>query len=127
MDFGVKEGLKNVKEYVVEHKDTADAVGNKGINVLSSPTLILWIEMTCLEAVKPLLPEGYETVGTVFNFLHLAATPVGQKVRVEAELTKVEKGKVLTFEVKCYDEKGKILKGTHGRAIVNREQFFGNL
>ena len=41
MDFGVKEGLKNVKEYVVEHKDTADAVGNKGINVLSSPTMIL--------------------------------------------------------------------------------------
>ena len=37
MDFGIKEGLKNVKEYVVEHKDTADAVGNKGINVLSSP------------------------------------------------------------------------------------------
>ena len=91
------------------------------------PEDILWIEQTCLEAVKPLLPEGYETVGTVFNFLHLAATPVGQKVRVEAELTKVEKGKVLTCEVKCYDEKGKILKGTHGRAIVNKEQFFGNL
>ena len=97
MDFGIKEGLKNVKEYVVEHKDTADAVGNKGINVLSSPTMILWIEQTCLEAVKPLLPEGYETVGT------------------------------LSFDIKVYDEKGKICKGTHGRAIVNKEQFFGNL
>ena len=127
MDFGVKEGLKNVKEYVVEPKDTADAVGNKGINVLSSPTMILWIEQTCLEAVKPLLPEGYETVGTVFNFLHLAATPVGQKVRVEAELTEVVKGRSLSFDINVYDEKGKICKGTHGRAIVNKEQFFGNL
>ena len=127
MDFGIKEGLKNVKEYVVEYKDTADAVGNKGITVLSSPTMILWIEQTCLEAVKPFLPEGYETVGAVFDFLHMAPTPVGQKVRVEAELTEVEKGKVLTFEVKVYDEKGKICKGKHGRAIVNKEQFFGNL
>lgn len=127
MDFGIKEGLKNTKEYVVTPTDTADAVGNKGINVLSSPTMILWIEQTCLEAVKPLLPEGYETVGTVFNFLHLAATPVGQKVRVEAELTEVVKGKILTFDVKVFDEKGKICKGTHGRAVVNKEQFFGNL
>ena len=87
----------------------------------------VWIEQTCLEAVKPLLPEGYETVGTVFNFLHLAATPVGQKVRVEAELTEVVKGKILTFDVKVFDEKGKICKGTHGRAVVNKEQFFGNL
>ena len=127
MDFGIKEGLKNTKEYVVTPADTADAVGNKGINVLSSPTMILWIEQTCLEAVKPLLPEGYETVGTVFNFLHLAATPVGQKVRVEAELTEVVKGKILTFDVKVFDEKCKICKGTHGRAVLNKEQFFGNL
>ena len=127
MDFGIKEGLKNTKEYVVTPADTADAVGNKGINVLSSPTMILWIEQTCLEAVKPLLPEGYETVGTVFNFLHLAATPVGQKVRVEAELTEVVKGKILTFDVKVFDEKGKICKGTHGRAVVTKEQDFGNL
>ena len=46
MDFGIKEGLKNTKEYVVTPADTADAVGNKGINVLSSPTMILWIEQT---------------------------------------------------------------------------------
>ena len=68
MDFGIKEGLKNTKEYVVTPADTADAVGNKGINVLSSPTMILSMSETCLEAVKPLLPEGYETVGTVFDF-----------------------------------------------------------
>ena len=107
MDFGVKEGLKNVKEYVVEHKDTADAVGNKGINVLSSPTMILWIEQTCFEAVKPLLPEGYETVGTVFNFLHLAATPVGQKVRVEVELSKVERAKFLHSMLKYLTKRAK--------------------
>ncbi|MEA4971593.1 Fluoroacetyl-CoA thioesterase [bioreactor metagenome] len=127
MDFGIKEGIKNTMEFTVTHADTADAAGNKGINVLASPVMICWIEQTCLKAVLPLLPEGYDTVGTSFNFLHLAATPVGQKVRVEAELTEVVKGKMLTFEVKVYDEKGKICKGTHGRAVVNREQFFGNL
>ena len=57
----------------------------------------------------------------------MAATPVGQKVRVEAELTEVVKGRSLSFDIKVYDEKGKICKGTHGRAIVNKEQFFGNL
>ena len=127
MDFGVEVGMKRTNEYVVTHADTADAVGNKGINVLSSPTMILWIEKTSLELVRELLPEGYETVGTTFDFLHMAATPIGMKVTVEVEIIEVNKGKLLTFDVKVNDENGKVCKGKHGRAIVNKEQFFGNL
>ena len=56
----------------------------------------------------------------------MAATPVGMKVRVVAELTEV-KGKLLTFAIKAYDEVDKICEGTHGRAIIELEKFLSRV
>jgi predicted thioesterase len=56
----------------------------------------------------------------------MAPTPLGMQVRVCVEVSKVN-GKLMTFSVKCYDEKNKIAEGTHGRAIVNVEKFVANL
>ena len=74
------------------------------------PRLISWIEGTAIGTVAPFLPEGWETVGTTFDLAHLAATPVGMKVRVVTEVTEV-KGKMLTYSVKAYDEVDKICEG----------------
>ena len=70
--------------------------------------------------------QGWETVGTTFDFKHLAATPVGMKVRVVTELTEVN-GKLLTFAVKAYDEVDKICEGTHGRAIIDLKKFLSRV
>ena len=47
---------------------------------------------------------------------------MGLDVRAEAEVTAVE-GKVITFEVKAFDEAGEIGHGTHKRVIVNTQKF----
>ena len=52
----------------------------------------------------------------------MAATPVGMKVRVIAELIEIN-GKALTFKVKAYDEIDKIGSGIHKRAIVELDRF----
>ena len=88
--------------------------------------MINWMEQTSLKLCQQVLPKGYDTVGTFVNVKHLAATPVGMKVRVIAEIEEVN-GKMLTFKVKAYDEKTKIGEGTHGRAIIDVERFISKL
>jgi predicted thioesterase len=53
---------------------------------------------------------------------HLAATPLGMTVRVETELTEIDRRR-LVFSVHAFDDAGLIGEGTHERFIVNNEKF----
>ncbi|HIY03629.1 MAG TPA: thioesterase family protein [Candidatus Anaerotignum merdipullorum] len=127
MDFNnIVPGMTFEREYIVEEGDTAAHFGNDRVPVLATPRLLSWIEGTSIGTVAPFLPEGWETVGTTFDFQHLAATPIGMKVRVVAEVTEVN-GKLLTYHIKAYDEVDKICEGTHGRAIIDLKKFLGRV
>ena len=96
-----------------------DFMGLDGPRVLSTPQMIGRMEMTCRNAVLPLLDPGHDTVGTHVNVAHLAAAPIGMVVTFTAEVTAV-KDRRLEFRVAARDEKEeKIGEGTHERAIVN--------
>lgn len=73
-------------------------------------------------SVADKLDEGFTTVGISVNVKHLSATPLGMKIVVKSELTKVD-GRALKFKVEAYDEKGLIGEGIHERFIVNNEKF----
>ncbi|MFI3173708.1 MAG: thioesterase family protein [Bacillota bacterium] len=122
----IVKGMTLEMEYKVTSNDTASKFGNERVPVFASPRLLAWLEGTCIQTVKPSLPAEMDTVGTTFEFKHLAATPVGMKVTVKAELIEVE-GKMLTFKVKAYDEKDKICEGTHGRAIIDLKKFLSRV
>ena len=89
---------------------------------LSTPGLVLWMELTSRENVAPLLNPGEDTVGVSVNIKHLAPTPVGMKVRVVSRLVNVE-GRIYSFEVEAYDEVEKIGEATHTRASVTITKF----
>jgi len=122
MDFQLTPGMSGEEEYVVREQDTAIHFGSGQVTVLATPKMIAWMEGVSLNTVLPFLPKGYDTVGIGININHMAATPVGMKVRVVTELQEV-KGKILTFKVKAYDEIDKIGEGTHVRAIVELKSF----
>lgn len=122
MEFNLVPGMRLEEEYIVQDCDTAVHFGSGQVTVLATPKMIAWMEGASLNAVLPMLPKGYDTVGTSVNVSHLAATPVGMKVRVVAELKEVN-GKALVFHVKAYDELDKIGEGTHHRAIVEAKKF----
>ncbi|MCQ4726674.1 thioesterase family protein [Anaerotignum faecicola] len=125
MDFNLYPGMTNECEYIVSKNDaTAHFGGN--FPVFATPVMIDWMEQTALKLCQQVLPKGYDTVGTFVNVKHLAATPVGMRVRVIAEIEEVN-GKMLTFKVKAYDEKTKIGEGTHGRAVIDVEKFVSRL
>lgn len=115
-------GLKGTKEMVIERKDLASFMGNMGADVLSTHRIVLLMEQAARNAIEGLLPEGKMTVGTMINMKHLAATPLGMRVRAEARLTEID-GRRLAFEVMVYDEFEKIAEGENGRFIVSVEKF----
>ena len=95
---GFEIGLKGEKMTVVQPEDLASFGGNEGAEVLSTPRLVHLMEEAARDAVASVLPEGKMTVGTLINMKHLAATPIGKKVRAEAYLREVD-GRRLVFDV----------------------------
>jgi predicted thioesterase len=115
-------GIKGEATTTVTRENTAAAVGAGGVDVFGTPMMIALMENAAWQAVVEQLEDGDATVGTMVNVRHIAATPLGQKVRATAELIDVD-GRRLTFRVEAYDEKQKIGAGKHERFIVNLEQF----
>lgn len=115
-------GMKGCAETLVEREDTAAAVCSGCLLVYATPCMVALMEGAACEALEGALGEDQTTVGIELNIAHTAATPVGMEVRAEAEVTAVD-GKIITFQITAYDEKGKIGEGTHKRAIVNTQRF----
>lgn len=115
-------GIKGCRELVVTEKLTVGSVGSGELDVYATPSMIALMEGTASESVKSGLEAGQGTVGTGISIRHLAATPVGMKVRCETELVEVD-GRRLIFRIAAYDEKEKIGEGTHERFIIYNERF----
>jgi fluoroacetyl-CoA thioesterase len=97
-------------------------VGSGRVRVLATPVMINLFEAAALDAVERMLPPGHQSLGTILNVRHIAATPVGMRVTAVAEVTGVE-GRTIRFRVEAHDEKDLIGDGTHERVIVNVAKF----
>ena len=115
-------GMKGEVGTTVEREDTALEVGSGSLLVYATPCMVALVEGAACEAIAEALGENQTTVGTALNIEHVSATPVGLDVRAEATVTAVE-GKVITFEVKAFDEAGEIGRGTHKRVVINSQKF----
>jgi predicted thioesterase len=118
----LRTGLKGAAELVVGEEHTAPFVGSGRVRVLATPVMINLMEAAALDAVEKLLPAGHQSLGIRLDVRHYAATPVGMRVRVTAELVKVD-GRTLDFRVEARDEKEAIGDGLHQRVVVNVARF----
>ena len=115
-------GIKGYKEITVTKELTAISLGSGDLEVYATPAMIALMEETASESVKPGLEVGQGSVGTYIAIKHLAATPIGMRVRCESELVEVD-GRRLVFNITAYDEKDKIGEGTHERFIISNDKF----
>ena len=123
MDFAVKIGASKERAITVSSNQTTSFLW-EGENVLSTPSMIAEMEETCRLLLKEQVisePE-WDSVGTVVNIEHLAATPVGAEVFLKAEVVSVD-GRRVTFNTEARDKLEKIGKGTHERFIINIPRF----
>ena len=122
MSLQLKAGLVGQAALVVAEEHTAPRVGSGRVHVLATPVMINLIEAAALSAIEHLLPSGHQSLGTLLNVRHTAATPVGMRVSATAEVIAVE-GRLVRFRVQARDEKEQIGQGTHERVVVNVAKF----
>ena len=115
-------GLEGHAEIVVGEQHTAPRIGSGRVRVLATPVMINLMEAAALDAVENLIPAGHQSLGTRLDVRHIAATPVGLRVRATAKLLSVD-GRSLAFRVEAHDERDLIGDGTHTRLVVNVARF----
>ncbi len=115
-------GLAGEHNAVVTPDLAVSFLGLDSARVLGTPYLILLIEMTARNSIKPLLDKGFDSVGLEVNVRHLAATPLGMRVRIRTETVEAD-GRRVRFKVEAWDDKEKIAEGVHERFIINVARF----
>jgi len=115
-------GLEGHAEIVVGEQHTAPRIGSGRVRVLATPVMINLMEAAALDAVENLIPAGHQSLGTRLDVRHIAATPVGMRVRATAKLLAVD-GRTLEFRVEANDERDLIGDGLHTRLVVNVARF----
>ena len=122
----IEVGLKHISELTVTDAATAMSIGSGDMPVFATPMLLALMENAAMLAVKDELPEGCTTVGGHISSSHLKPYKIGDMIRAEAEVTKVE-GKKIEFKVAAYSGETLLGEGTHLRFIVEREKFMSRL
>jgi predicted thioesterase len=122
----LRPGLKDRRVFRVTDQHSAKFLGSGDVSVLSTPSMITFMEEACRRMVESLLEEGDTTVGTRVDVSHLKPAPVGEDVEVAAELIEVD-GRRLKFRVEAFWRGKKIGEGYHERFVVNRERFLSKL
>src|SRR5919201_3055337 len=118
----LRPGLRGEAALLVGEEHTAPRVGSGAVHVLATPVMINLMEAAALAAVEELLPPGHQSLGTVLNVRHIAATPVGMRVRASATVQRVD-GRTIYFTVEAHDERELIGEGTHERVVVDVAKF----
>ena len=126
MDYDTLKGLRHCETLVVEHKDTAAVYGSGALEVFATPAMIALMEKTCLMGVFDKIGEDNTTVGIAVNIKHLKASPVGATIRCEAELTEVDRRR-LVFKIQCFEGEKLIGEGIHERFVVESAKFMAKL
>src|SRR5262245_45593686 len=119
----LKVGMKNTVEWeVTEARTTARG----DYKVFSTPSMTLLVEHTCHNLVQPHLSPEQGQVGVSVTVRHMAATPMGKKVRAEAELIAVDRRR-LSFKVKVYDEVEQVGESEHDRFVIDLDKYIARL
>jgi len=119
-------GLRAERIVTVSEEMTAINLGSGSLPIYSTAAMIALMEAAALDAVEHLLSNGLASAGLSFEITHLAATPVGEEVRAQAEVIDIVNSQIV-FDVRAWDDKDLIGEGTHTRVVVKTKTLLDNL
>ncbi len=119
-------GLVHEMRFEVLPEYTAAHMGSGSARVLSTPSMILFMERTAQRLLARRLPPEYTSVGTLVNVRHLAAAPLGAPVRVRASVEEVDGRRVLLL-VEAWSGDKQLGAGQHERFVVHEARFLERL
>jgi len=109
-------GLTLSKSLVVDESRCIGFMGKEGM-VYATPRMVSDVEYACRDYLLQHLDAGEDSVGAHVSIDHLAATPLGLEVVVEAKITEIDRRKV-TFEFSVRDPIEQCGRGKHVRFVV---------
>ena len=123
MSFIVNVGATKERKVKINSNQTTTFLW-EGENVFSTPAMISEMEETCRLLLKEQFISNaeWDSVGTVVNIKHLAATPIGTEVLIKSKVISVN-GRRVMFDVEAFDKIEKIGQGQHERFIINVPKF----
>jgi fluoroacetyl-CoA thioesterase len=124
MDFKISPYAKKERKTTVKQSQTTSFLW-EGENVFSTPSMISEMEETCRLLLKEQFlneKDEFDSVGTLVDIKHLAATPVGAEITLNAEIINVGDSRIL-FKVSAKDKVELIGEGKHERYIINIPRF----
>ena len=120
--MALEPGLRAAFRYTVTGPDTAAAVGSGQVPVLATPRVLALAEQATVAAVAGALEAGATTVGVRVELDHLAPSPVGADLEVQAVLERVA-GRRLQFAVRLRDGGRPVASGLITRVVVDTASF----
>ena len=87
--------------------------------VLSTPSMIQLIEVTCLVTAQEHLDDDETTVGIHVCVSHSASVAAGEEIEVSCELTEIDRRR-LVFTTTVTAGERTVSEGTHQRFVVRR-------
>ena len=116
MKESLQAGLRFRKELEITEDRCIGFMGREGM-VYATPKMVSDVEYACRDWLVGHLDAGEDSVGTHVTIDHLAATPLGLNVTIEAKVKEVDRKKV-TFEFSVRDPLEECGRGTHVRFVV---------
>jgi fluoroacetyl-CoA thioesterase len=110
-------GLTVTRQITVDEKRTIGFMGEEG-RVYATPEMVRDIEQTCRDFLLQHADAGEDSVGMRVELDHLAPTPLGFSVAIEATVVEIQ-GRVVTFEVNARDDFDQIGRGRHMRFVAD--------
>ncbi|HTV42372.1 MAG TPA: enoyl-CoA hydratase-related protein [Candidatus Sulfotelmatobacter sp.] len=126
MKPGLEIGDVGELTWVVDPTMTVTIGGVPQATVFSTPNMILLMERSASEALRPFLEDGEESVGVEVQVEHVAAAPLGATVRGVAKVTEID-GRRVGFEVWAYAGDRELGRGRHRRAMVRIDRVVANI
>lgn len=106
--------------------DLASSIGNAGVDVVSTPAMIGYLETAAHLLLQSAYEAGEASVGTHVNVEHVDAAALGDEIVCEAVLAHRE-GSSCVFDVSAHQNGRLIMRGRHTRRVVDLERFITRL
>jgi fluoroacetyl-CoA thioesterase len=116
MKDSLKPGLELKKTLTVDEARCIGFMGREGM-VYATPRMVSDVEYACRDFLLAHLDTGEDSVGAHVSIDHLAATPLGLEVTIEAKIVDLDRRKV-TFEFSVRDPIEQVGRGKHVRFVV---------
>ena len=110
------------KNYIVDNQHLASHVGSGELNILSTPSLLAFIENTCMLKINENITSDQTSLGVKVELKHLKPSLENQEVECYIQnVTNQDNKWLFDIEVKSKDKLIAVCQ--HTRYIVNKKEF----